>query len=250
MDIDTAKQIYDIAKEQGWIDQFISLFKKRYKVLVLGSSGVGKTNLLQSLIKDMPEVIHYSSRTTGTPASAIKIKNFPFTFIDTPGQEDHRSIRMEAIREHCGSADLIINVVCYGYHEYARGKSEAITKEGRINQNYIRANRQREISAVQEWSGILGGNANYRLLTVVAKADIWWDQQDAVLSHYEKGKYYESLGEAAALKPAVTYHSSVFHKLYGIGSLSGCFDEQDRVLARANLLKVIVELVGKGGANG
>nr|VFK13390.1 MAG: small GTP-binding protein domain-containing protein [Candidatus Kentron sp. LFY] len=110
-----AKQIYDIAKQQGWIDQLLALFKKRVKVSMLGSSGVGKTNLIQSLTTDMPEVIHYSTRTSGTPASSMEINKVPFSFIDTPGQEAHESIRRQAIREHCGSLDLLINVVCYGY---------------------------------------------------------------------------------------------------------------------------------------
>lgn len=140
IEIGTAKRIYDIARKQGWGERLLALFKKRYKVLVLGSSGVGKTNLIQSLTKDMPAVIHYSTRTTGIPASAIEIDEVPFSFIDTPGQEAHESVRMQAIREHCGSLDLVINVVCYGYHEYARGKIQAITGDGRINPEYIEAN--------------------------------------------------------------------------------------------------------------
>nr|VFK12121.1 MAG: hypothetical protein BECKLPF1236A_GA0070988_100669 [Candidatus Kentron sp. LPFa]VFK28177.1 MAG: hypothetical protein BECKLPF1236C_GA0070990_1006013 [Candidatus Kentron sp. LPFa] len=84
---------------------------------------------------------------------------------------------------------------------------------------------------------------------MIAKADIWWHLHEKVISHYEKGEYHENLGAAQSLAPVVTYHSSVFHKLYGIGPLSGHFDEQDRVLARANLLKSIIELVGRGGIN-
>ena len=216
-------------------------------VLVLGSSGVGKTNFLKSLHTLIPEVIHYSTRTTGTPKSKIAIDNIPFAFIDTPGQENHESIRKAAIREHCGSVDLVINVVCYGYHEYARGKDQAITQNGDINPKYIEENREREIKAVQEWNEILGGNASYRLLTVITKADLWWHIQEEVYAHYETGEYFESLGSAKFLTPVSAHHSSVFHKFYGIGPLSGAFDEQDRALARTNLLKLIVELIGKGG---
>nr|VFJ91659.1 MAG: small GTP-binding protein domain-containing protein [Candidatus Kentron sp. LFY] len=245
-----AKQIHDIAKQQGWIDQLLALFKKRVKVLMLGSSGVGKTNLIQSLTTDMPEVIHYSTRTSGTPASSVEIDKVPFSFIDTPGQEAHESIRRQAIREHCGSLDLLINVVCYGYHEYARGKARAITQNETINPEYLAVNRRREIRELQEWSGILGGTVtDYRLLTVITKADLWWHLGDRVFSHYEKGEYFQGLGAAQPLGPAVTHHCSVFHKLYGIGPLSGHFDEQDRILARANLLKSMIELVGKGGTN-
>ena len=181
-EIEIAKQIYDLAKEQGWIDQLLSFIKKRHKVLVLGSSGVGKTNFLKSLHTLIPEVIHYSTRTTGTPKSKIAIDNIPFAFIDTPGQE----------------------------------------------------NREREIKAVQEWNEILGGNASYRLLTVITKADLWWHIQEEVYAHYETGEYFESLGSAKFLTPVSAHHSSVFHKFYGIGPLSGAFDEQDRALARTN----------------
>ncbi len=246
---ETIKQVYELAKKQGWLDKLVSLLKKKHKMLVLGPSGVGKTNLLQSLSTLTPEVIHYSRRTSDSTKSNLKIDDIPFEFIDTPGQVDHSSIRMKAIRESIGSLDAIINVVCYGYHEYARGKEQAFGADGTLNMNYLEDNRAREIRALKEWSEMLGGNAPYRLITVITKADLWWDNKDDVFRHYENGEYYEELGACSQLSPMVIHHCSVFHKLYGIGSMSGSFDENDRTLARANLLKTLTEVVGKGGFN-
>ena len=247
---ETVKQLYDLAKSQGWLDKLMSLLQKKYNVLVLGSSGVGKTNLLQSLVTLTPEIIHHSRRTTDTTKSSLKIEDIPFNFIDTPGQADHSSIRMKAIRQSIGSLDAVLNVVCYGYHEYARGKSQAFTSNGELNPQYLIDNRIREIEALKEWSEILGGNASYRLITVVTKADLWWDDEKDAFNHYENGEYYQELGSCKQLSPMVIHHSSVFHKLYGVAPLSGSFDESDRTLARANLLKTLVEVVGKGGVNG
>lgn len=246
---ETIKQVYDLAKKQGWIDKLLSLLKKKHKILVLGSSGVGKTNLLQSLSTLMPEVIHYSRRTSDSTKSKLSIDEIPFEFIDTPGQSEHSAIRMRAIRESVSELDCILNIVCYGYHEYARGKEQAFEADGSLNFQYLEDNRKREIRALKEWSEILGGNAPYRLITVVTKADLWWDNRDDVFNHYEKGDYFNELGACAQLSPLVIHHSSVFHKLYGIGPMSGSFDEGDRTLARANLLKTLVEVVGKGGIN-
>lgn len=245
----TIKQVYDLAKKQGWIDSLLSLLKKKHKILVLGSSGVGKTNLLQSLSTLTPEVIHYSRRTSDSTKSKLTIDDIPFEFIDTPGQVDHSAIRMKAIRESIGSLGTVINVVCYGYHEYARGKEQAFGDDGKLNVQYLEDNREREIRALKEWSEILGGNAPYRLITVVTKADLWWDDSEKVFNHYEKGEYFKELGACSQLSPMVIHHCSVFHKLYGIGSMSGSFDESDKTLARANLLKTLVEVIGKGGVN-
>ncbi|MFC1834042.1 GTPase domain-containing protein [Thermodesulfobacteriota bacterium] len=244
-------EIYKIAKREGWIDKLLGFLEKKHLILMLGSSGVGKTNLLKSLTELQPEVInHATGRTTSHYKSAVKIGEVAFHFIDTPGQELHSSQRLDAIKEYCNSIDGLINVVAFGYHEYAEGMPDAFTPTGKVRKAYLDSNREREMHAVAEWSAVLGGNANYRLLTVVSKADLWWDRQEDVFEHYRQGPYFERLGEAKALNPIVLPHCSVFHKFYGRGPMAGTFDETDKAKARAELLRTLVEMVGAGGTRG
>lgn len=250
MAVDDALKLYKLAKEQGWIDKLLSLAAKRHKILILGASGVGKSNLTSSLTTLAPEVIHHSRRTAGTPRTSIKYESVPFDIIDTPGQVPQRAVRTRAVTEHCSTAAVVMNVVCYGYHEYARGKGAAFDEHGKVKPEYTETNREREREFVGEWSELVGVQSKCQLVTVVTKADLWWELHDEVLDYYETGEYFDALGPCQSFAPTVIPYCSVFHKLYGVGELSGSFDEEDRLRTRANLLKSLCELVGKGGANG
>lgn len=242
------EQIVKIAKEQGWFDKFIDYFTKKHNVLMLGCSGAGKTELIKSLESLNPEIIHYTSRTRDKSVSGLKINKVPFEFIDVPGEEHDISIRNDAIIEYKHDLDAIINVVSYGYHEYTYGKEDAILNEAEVSENYLIWNRKREMDTIPEWSVLLGGSLReYRLITVVTKADLWWPNSKTILSHYQHGDYYKSLGSAQQLKPMVVPYCSVIKKFYDKTPTSGQFDESSRIIHRNNLLRTLVEVVGKGG---
>jgi GTPase SAR1 family protein len=200
-----AKQIYNLAKEQGWIEKLLSILSKKYNVLVLGASGVGKTNLIESLIIQTPEVIHHSDRTLAATESSIQIKKLPFKFIDTPGEFCHKPIRKEAIKNVFTDISILINVVCYGYHESGEENRVFLPNGEAVHPDYLEENRKKEIEAMQEWTEILGGHASYRLLTIVSKADLWWDRRDEVTNYYNKGEYHNKLGACLSLNPVVTH---------------------------------------------
>jgi hypothetical protein len=86
----------------------------------------------------------------------------------------------------------------------------------------------------------------------VTKADLWWNQDTwpNVLDHYASGDYYKALGAAASLQQIVLPYSSVFHKFYGKGSLSGQFDDGEKLSFRVNLFRNMLALIGKGTSNG
>lgn len=108
--------------KEGWIKKAFSFFRKKHRFLLLGSTGVGKTNLLKSFQSDTPEVIYYLNRTEFAKKSKAKIESEPFIFIDTPGQIDHKPRRIREIRMAMSRGiSGIINVVAYGYHEHKKG---------------------------------------------------------------------------------------------------------------------------------
>ena len=200
-----AVELINTARKQGWLDKLVMAVKKKHRVIVLGSTGVGKTNFLSSLTAVLPEAIDVMNRTQIAQKHRIQIKKEPFIFTDTPGQILHRSRRSEAAREAISRGTTgIINVVSYGYHEYRISPKDAFDQNDNVNEDFLRKHRNIEIEALQEWMPILGARdvADW-LITVVTKADLWWDRRDEVLEYYRSGAYYDALGGAKSLNPVV-----------------------------------------------
>ena len=47
-------EVIALANKQGWLDKLKMAFRKKHRILVLGSTGAGKTNFLKSLTETMP----------------------------------------------------------------------------------------------------------------------------------------------------------------------------------------------------
>ena len=86
-----AIELIKLARKQGWLDNLFSALRKKHRVLVLGTTGAGKTNLLASLTEAVPQAIDEINRTEFVKERALKIAKQPFIFIDTPGQAQHRA---------------------------------------------------------------------------------------------------------------------------------------------------------------
>jgi energy-coupling factor transporter ATP-binding protein EcfA2 len=242
-----AIKLIELAVKQGWIDRLVDALKKKHRIIVLGSTGAGKTNFIDSLTALVPKTIGQMERTEFAKHNAIKISKSPFIFVDTPGQLHHHSRRIKAIREAMRKKIAgVINVVSFGYHEGRTGKREALRVDGTIKESFLEKNRKVEIEALDDWKILLGGRETVDwLITVVTKADLWWNQRDEVLEYYQRGAYYEALGTAQSLNPVVLEYCSVFHKFFGEGPLSGTFDEDDRVRLRAHLLRELLSAVSE-----
>ncbi len=116
----SGEKLFDLAEKQGWVDRLLAMFKKKHRILVRGSTGTGKTNLLASLTQAMPEAIAAMNRTEFATRHRINLSGTPFVFVDTPGQVGHGSRRLGAIREEMANGlSGVINVVAYGYHDIA-----------------------------------------------------------------------------------------------------------------------------------
>jgi energy-coupling factor transporter ATP-binding protein EcfA2 len=237
--------LFEEAHKRGYLDNLLNIFRKKHRILVLGHSGAGKSQFLKSLESALPETISALNRTQFVENKKILLNKKPFVFRDTPGQELHRPRRIEAVREEMrGGLSGIINVVSYGYHEGAGEKSIAIDPAGTIRPEFLARQRASEIELLSEWTGLLGDRVTTNwLITVVTKADLWWHKKEEVLGHYSSGLYLDSLGDARSLQPIVLPYSSVFHKFYGEGNLSGTFDDNDRISLRNDLIKNLISAV-------
>jgi hypothetical protein len=144
----------------------------------------------------------------------------------------------------------IINVVCYGYHEYHVSRGKVLAADSTVKPDYLELHRQEEIKQLSEWTEILGDRLTAGwLITVVNKADLWWPERERVIAHYERGDYWTALRSAQVLKPRVLPYCSVFQRFYGEAAMSGMFDQKDRDKCRERLLRALVNaMLKKQGA--
>ena len=233
------------AKDQGLLAGLITALKAKPRILLLGCSGTGKTNFLQSLVTLLPEPIAREDRTLYTQAKNVMMKRQAYRFIDTTGDVARDSDRKQAIREAMsakGGIAGIINVVCYGYHEYQVTRNKVLAADSTVKPEYLELHRQEEIKQLSEWTEIPGDRLTAGwLITVVNKADLWWPEREKVIAHYANGDYWRSLGSAQVLKPRVLPYCSVFQRFYGEAAMSGIFDQKDRDKCRERLINALVK---------
>lgn len=244
--VEAAAKLYRLAEDEKLVKRVTNFFKRKEKIIVLGSTGSGKTNLLNSLevAAALVEPISATTRTQTNERRQVIVNERPFFVIDTPGQVAHSSHRQGVYREAMANPPVrVINVVSYGYHEYASGSSEAI--DGEIARTeWLERHRENELVAMREWLQLLGNRDTAAwVLTAVTKADLWWDEQDDVLDYYNAGPYAAELKrQDPGLKHSVLPYCSVLHRFYGQAALAGTFDDQDRLETTRHFLQQLVAL--------
>jgi energy-coupling factor transporter ATP-binding protein EcfA2 len=245
--LETAAKIYRLAEDEKVLTRLANFFKSKDTIIVLGSTGSGKTNLLESLgaAAALVEPIPAITRTQTPERRKVVVNERPFTIIDTPGQKAHAAQRQELYRAGLAKPPVrVINVVSYGYHEYATGSGEALDGQGSPSSGWLERHRANELTAMREWLPLLGDrNTTSWILTAITKADLWWNEHDAVVDYYENGSYAEELRrQDSGLKHSVLPYSSVFHRFYGEAPLAGTFDDEDRLQTTTHFLRQLATL--------
>jgi len=234
-----------IAERNGSLDRFRDMFRKKHRVLILGSTGTGKTQFVTSCAQIFADALDHVARTEFPNTNRTEIGGKLFEFIDTPGQEYHVSRRVDAIREAINKGmSGVINLTCYGYHEYGVDKSEVIIDKS-VSEKYLKSHREVELILLREWVHLL---RNEWILTVVSKADIWWDQRDNILQYYNSGEYNDVLFSLNKhMENVIAPYSSITNRFYNEVPCSGNFDDTQRKLYRQKLFKTLLEAITRVG---
>jgi GTPase Era involved in 16S rRNA processing len=235
------------AREQGWFDKLLSVFKKKQRVLVFGATGVGKTQLLETLSTGLANIIDLMDRTQFVETKHIKIGNQPFVFLDTPGQKQHVAHRKTATREQLRKGSFgIINVVSYGYHESKSVDGQNMITVNGVDPQFLQQQRKIELKQLNEWVVQTDDPTRVAwILTVVSKADLWWDHREIVLKHYESGEYHKKLKALSDVPHQVVANCSCNKKFFNIAPMSGYFEDSDNMRLKANLLQTLLRLAAK-----
>lgn len=243
--IDQVLGVWKKASERGIPEKLAELFKKTGRITLLGSTGSGKSNFLKSLhaSSGLIDPVSITARTQTNVQHKVSIAKSPFVVVDTPGQALHQAQRLDAIKKALADTPTrVVNVVSYGYHEYPTAQN-ALDADGNARKEYLEFHRDQEIAACTEWLQLLGDSTTTKwVLTVVAKADLWWDDYYAVKRHYEEGVYAQQLARDPNLQHAVLPYCAVIHRFFSHGHVSANFDDAIRAEINSDLLNQLVTL--------
>lgn len=171
---------------------YYNRLKPTLKIAVLGESGSGKSCFLNSFGGK-----EYTGESTRFTESFIFVlpSGQRVEFFDCPGQATYRNERQRIkTRILNGHFHAIINVVCYGYNE-SEGTNVKIFRKGtdgndEVAQKYLTDNRKYEIRQLKEWIDDINSQTKLKwILTLINKADVWYDEEDEVMNYYKNGEY-------------------------------------------------------------
>lgn len=239
--IETLKHI----KKFGYLRKALVKYIPKHDVLVIGSTGTGKTNLVDKLGQVQPSAIDRFLRTNRSKEYVYKIDGKHFKFIDIPGQDMSESERLETIREYLPKVEGILHVVSYGYHEGSNiSIKDVIIDENNPNQTFLENHRKEEINDIIELSKYYGEDSKATwLITVISKADLWWNKREEVVNYYSSGEYDKAIKDFLhGMKRGCVEYCSVLHKFYDILRLSGDFDDKERINCKIRFISILLEM--------
>ncbi len=183
---------FEYLHNQGFFEKFYNeIFNRNKRVLILGASGAGKTQFVNSFNKEIAD-IQVVNRTHTSEKTNLTVDKIPLKFFDTPGHGTKQEVRRQEIdnlilkrTKYVG----IINVVSYGYHERENNEKIVFDEKGKVKNEIIEQHRKEELRLLDEWLPILRLSSVKWVITLVTKADIWWDFEDDVYEYYRYGKY-------------------------------------------------------------
>ena len=246
--IDLAKGTYDAGKEFGLWKKLRQKLRRKKRILILGASGVGKTQFVHSLIAPLSARLTPLHRTVAVQHRDVVIDEYPFVLVDTPGQRQDDAKRKVAIQGVIrGGVSGIINITCFGYHE---AQESGLAKDavqvrgpGIAKSDYLESRRHAELELLPEWVPLIDQTMVPWILTLVTKADLWWpDDTGRIKKYYEDREYAETLQHLRAIHSVLPY-CSVIEPFYG-SKTSARFGDSDRVALRGHFLETLLRLTG------
>lgn len=193
--ISILNNVFRIMRTLCALDKIIFFFnkniRKSVKVAVYGDSGTGKTQFLMTITGNNN---YTAERTRSLKSFILILKNGrKIEFIDTPGHQSAKTIRDTLKRKFIKNKITgIINIVNYGYQDGDELNPDDVfnvdTKT--VKDSYLSENREREIIRTKEFIETITPGIKLRwIITIVNKADIWFDCKREVMSYYEDGDY-------------------------------------------------------------
>lgn len=199
MDVSISYNLIRFLNPKDFTKLFLKLrnryLHKTQRIVVYGVSGVGKTEFLNSILGNN---FSNGQRTQDLIEYPFELPDgHKVIFIDTPGHSTMSAVREGLQRDYAKSKiSGIINIVSYGYQSTPETAVANVFKAGtnEIKEEFLRDNFKIENSQLLEWERYVKADNHVKwFMTVVNKADLWYDNHDAVMEYYRAGDYYKTI---------------------------------------------------------
>jgi hypothetical protein len=193
-------------------------------VFAFGLGGTGKTTLGRVLSGklNLGEIPSSYNVSLSTEIYNLGGRAFAAVYVP-PGQtreELGKRARWDELQQKMISSKryIVINVVCYGYHSLAQiggYKEHSLYTRDLTKQNfmklYLAKRREQEIEILREelLPQLKIAKGDLRLITLVTKQDLWWDDRRLVREHYQEGEYSDLIAELSGHRGVHFNHAYV-----------------------------------------
>jgi len=171
---------------------------------VFGAGGTGKTTLGNFLSGELD-----TDKTIKGYEETIRIGNFkvkgetPALLSVVPGQEARRPNSWKELYAELssGKSFRVINVVSWGHHaSELEHTAHKVYSENQSNEEfsnlYIKDSLAEELSALETLvPHLIATPGKIRMITLVTKQDLWWNQRHEVDKYYRSGPYSEIIAK-------------------------------------------------------
>jgi ethanolamine utilization protein EutP (predicted NTPase) len=184
-----------IEKDTGIFRKLIRRLKGTKEIVILGCSGTGKTQFINSLSENKIKYVRERDRTLVVTSKEQIFKEHLLKIYDTPGHKAYTDQKKELLRSIFlkNKSIVIINIVCYGYHIKELMTGQQFSTDGAL-EAYLSENRKEEIeqlSIVNQFCDMT--HVNW-VITLITKADLWnKDGVDNVIEYYKSSDYGRKL---------------------------------------------------------
>ena len=218
-----------------------ALLERKHYILVIGSTGAGKTALVGALSSMEQQLVSVINRTERTTKKALKIGKISTILVDTPGEIGKLSSRMsEFSRFYQKSRVGIIIVVSNGFHEYRSSDKSEIDTADKLSE-FILRHQKIELEYLEAFSSQFPYIDQVDWAIVVAtKADLWWNTESIVLSKYRDSKFQHVAKKICRHGAAVRPFSSTTEPFMKTVPSAINFSESKRRDIRLNLIASLI----------
>ena len=196
--LEKAGELFRSSVERSMLEKTLRgmrrLFRRPHLIVLCGCGGTGKTTAAAFLAGRLNRENHDGTYEVSNSLEKFRLDHAAKVGVEVvPGQ---LHLRKEAWRkvlprlQRTRTTPLIINVVSWGYHAIADDQLLGFSQYERSGilgsaERYAESRRAAELVDLHELSAyVLLLKRDVRMITLVAKQDLWWESRPEVKSHY------------------------------------------------------------------